>query len=107
MGPKRSKKRSKHRNQNLKFFPEQEIPNMQNDPTVIAEVESLFKKHFAYRKADSIKAWTLPPPDSWFTAEPWVIDVLQEYKEKLNDIKASLSELDISQWHKHTQFTNR
>ena len=81
------------------------------DPTVFAEVESLFKKQFTFNTPDVNSSgdgsWVLPPVDQLFSGELWEVADLTERREKLNEVKASLSDFDINQWHEHTQFTNR
>lgn len=55
------------------------------DPAVIAEVESLFKKQFAYvcREGDR---WELPPLEQWFTSSGWHNPQLQQWKMQLNEV---------------------
>ena len=79
-----------------------------SDPTVYAEVESLFKKQFTYTPPEgSGVCWALPPTVALYVEEPWSLEELQKEKKLLNDVKSSLSHIDIEKWHKHTQFTNR
>ena len=106
MGRKQNWKKSKRQRETRKES--QGATEREYDPSTVAEVESLFKKCFIYRKPEGdSEVWELPSLTTWFSSKTWEVAALVELRDKLNIVKGSLSHLDINQWHEHTQATNR
>ena len=54
------------------------------DPSIVAEVESLFRKSFTY-EGPSEEIWELPPLESWFK-ESWCDEDLRKMEKELNEV---------------------
>ncbi|XP_076654146.1 cap methyltransferase 2 isoform X2 [Halictus rubicundus] len=70
--------------------------------TTTERVNNLFNKRFSIKDNE---CYYLPNPQTMFTCPVWNIEELQTLKHELNDIKSSLNNYNIEQWHLHT--TNR
>ncbi|CAL4122208.1 unnamed protein product, partial [Meganyctiphanes norvegica] len=69
------------------------------------EVIEHFSKSFTFM-ADKDRPWTLPPPETMYTAESWDDETLLQDKASLNKTKEQLSDKEISKWHQHTTNMN-
>ncbi|KAK0150051.1 Cap-specific mRNA (nucleoside-2'-O-)-methyltransferase 2 [Merluccius polli] len=76
------------------------------DPTMLAEVEELFRKIKTFNKP-SKEEWHLPCPNDVLSHPPQKHCQLQGLKESLNAVKNQLSDKDLTVWHGHTNSTNR
>lgn len=67
-------------------------------------IENYFSKKFKFsQKNDCL----LPDPSLCFVEEKWKITEFQTLKDQLNNVKSKLNNLDLKEWHAHTQAMNR
>ncbi|VVC86986.1 cap-specific mRNA (nucleoside-2'-O-)-methyltransferase 2 isoform X1 [Leptidea sinapis] len=67
------------------------------------ELHDLFNKKYQFRFSDE---WRLPDRDSWFSAPPWTIKILDTMKSRLNFHKSQLNDFSIEEWSSHTRRRN-
>lgn len=68
-------------------------------------IENYFSKKFNFNCKDGV--CLLPDPSTCFVEEKWKIAELQTLKDQLNSVKSKLNNLDLKEWHTHTQAMNR
>ncbi|XP_076280088.1 cap-specific mRNA (nucleoside-2'-O-)-methyltransferase 2-like [Lasioglossum baleicum] len=69
----------------------------------VERVNNLFNKRFSIKHNE---CYCLPDPQTMFTCPVWNVDELQKLKHELNDIKSSLNNYNMEQWHSHTTDRN-
>lgn len=80
--------------------------NNSTDAKIAEEVEALFNKKIDLKTGED--AWELPPASCLFKEEiPFNLEEMMIMKDKLNQTKSLLNDLDIVQWHQHTRRVNK
>lgn len=76
-----------------------------DDLMTVQLLDEAFNRKVFYQSPEL--SWQLPEKTSLFMSSQWCDSELQTMKEDLNAIKSKLSDIDITQWHNHTQAMHR
>lgn len=72
------------------------------------QVDTLYNKKFKF--VDEYNQWKLPDLSNWFRkseGNPSQLEGLKEIKERLNELRSSLDDIELTSWSRHTHFSNR